>query len=216
MAKITPSALISAITGRMDGNVFQMWRGQIIIKGYTTPRLTKSEKQQFIKGLISNLAGKYDTLSDGNKTAWEDYAALLPDEMSGFNAYVRNNTRLLYTQHGDLIEITTPPSPPNPPDAPTSFSATYEAGPDRFRLYWLTPDIYNLYVTGSYSPQLAYDNSVWAKWKIAQTVASSANIIYIDASKYTATRTVQFKLRVIDLNGEISAETAVISATKTV
>jgi hypothetical protein len=191
-----------------------MWKGQIILRGYTIPRLTKSEKQQFVRGLISNLAGKYNTLSDANKDAWDAYAALLPDEMSGFNAYVRNNTRLLYTKHGDLGDITTPPDPPNPPDAPTSFQATYQSGPDRFQLYWLTPDIYNLYITGYMSLQLCYDNSVWQKWKEIETVVSSGNIIYIDASKIKGPRTGRFKLRVIDLNGEISADTAIDTAYK--
>jgi len=209
MAKVTPSALVSAITGRMAGNVFQMWKGQIIIKGYATPRLTKSEKQQFVKGLISNLAGKYHALSDADQAAWDAYAALLEDEMSGFNAYVRNNTRLLYTKHEDLVEISTPPDPPAPPDAATGFLVTYEAGPDRFRLWWTTPDELGLYVTAFYAPQLCYDNSVWATFKETPTVASTANIIYVSAVNWAGPRTVQFKLRVIDLYGEISAETEV-------
>lgn len=214
MAKVTPSALISEITGRIDGHVFSMWKGQIVLKSFTNPTQPKSEAQQKIRGFYSNLSGKYYALSAINKTEWQIYADALPEVMSGYNAFIRNNTRLLYANHPLLVEITTPPDPPAPPDAPVGFTASYDSGDDEFDLTWTTPIEPSLFIQAFFSPKVGYHNDISPHWAFLVSQRSHEGPIHMDASGYSSPRTIRFRLRVIDPCGEISAYTTIEEASK--
>lgn len=207
MAKITPSSLVSEITGKFAGHVFQMWKGQIVIRAYTPPTQPRTQKQQLIRGIVNNLAGDWSDLSGAQQTNWDDYAAELPDVMSGFNSYIRNNTKLLYADHVSLTQITTPPDPPNPPTSPTDFTVTYDGGDDEFDLEWTAPNDASLWVQAFVSPRAAYKDKTSPMWNFIETVVSTALVINYDASDYTSPRYFRFRIRVIDAYGEVSAWT---------
>lgn len=214
MAKITPTALVSEITGKLQGHVLQMWKGQIVIREFTQPTQPRTEKQQFIRGIINNLAGNWSDLSDAQQTLWNTYAASLTDVMSGFNAYIRNNTKLLYADHTSLTQITTPPDPPNPPTSPSDFTATYDGGDDEFDLAWTAPSSASLWVQAFVSPRATYKDKISPMWSVIETVVSTALTINYDASDYASPRYFRFRLRVIDAYGEVSAWTDTKTASK--
>lgn len=214
MAKITPTALVSEITGKFQGHVLQMWKGQIIIRAYTQPTQPRTEKQQLIRGIMNNLAGEWSDLSDAQQTFWNTYAASLDDVMSGFNAYVRNNTKLIYANHGSLNQITTPPDPTNPPTSPTDFQVNYDPPDDEFDITWTAPDDANLWIQAFVSPRAAYKDKTSPMWSFIETIASTTFVMRYDASDYTSPRYFRFRLRVIDAYGETSAWTNIITRNK--
>jgi len=207
MAKITPTSLVSEIKGKLNGHVLQMWKGQIVIRAYTEPTQPRSEKQQLIRGIMNNLAGEWSNLSDGQQTLWNTYAASLTDVMSGFNAYVRNNTKLIYADHVSLTQITTPPDPTDPPTPPSDFTATYMLPADEFDIGWTAPNDGSLWIQAFVSPRAAYKDKISPMWSFIETVVSTALVINYDASDYTSPRYFRFRLRVIDAYGEVSAWT---------
>lgn len=207
MAKITPSALVSEITGKINGHVLQMWKGQITLKRFTPTRQPRTFNQTRIRRYLSNFAGRWYSLSSGNQAAWATYADALPDVMTPANAFSRNNMRLLYADHTDLTEIDAPPDPPDPPTAPAGFGVSYDAGDDEFDLEWSTPDHSDFYIQGFYSPQAGYRNRTSLMWNFIETVQSTDKVIHMDVSAYDAPRFFAFRLRVIDCTGEISTWT---------
>lgn len=214
MAKITPSALISEIKGKMGGNTIQMWKGEIILRGLFNPRQAYSESQTKLRGLASDYAGAYDGLSSTQKAEWDAYADALTDVMTGMDAYVRNNVRLIYADHVSLTAITNPPDPPAPPTAPASFAVSFDAGDNEFDLTWTTPNSASLWVQAFYSPQVGYNNSLFPAWKFDSTVVSSAQVIHVSAVRYASPRILRFRIRVIDDCGETSAWSSTISDDK--
>lgn len=214
MAKITPSALISQISGRLMGQVAQVWKGEIILRESPPPPKSRSVSQAKLRGLSSDYAGAYDSLNSAQKAEWEAYADAIADVMTGMDSYVRNNVRLIYADHGSLTAITNPPDPPAPPTIPAGFAVSYDGGDDEFDLEWTSPDANDLYVQASFSPQVGYNNTLFPKWKFAETVVSDVLIININAVNYSSPRYFRFRIRTIDPSGEISAWSSTLRANK--
>lgn len=205
MAKIEPSALITQITGRLSGQIAQIWKGEIILRRYTPPRNPRTVSQAKLRGLSADYAGAYDKLNTAQKAEWESYAEAIEDVMTGQDTYIRNNVRLIYADHVSLSEIVVPPDPPAPPTAPADFAVAYDGGDDEFDLTWTTPNSASLWVQASYCPQVGYNTTYYPMWKFTETVVSTAQVIHFSATNYSAPRYFLFHIRTIDACGEISA-----------
>lgn len=196
------------------GQVAQAWKGEIILREAPPPPKSRSVSQAKLRGLSSDYAGAYDQLNSAQKAEWEAYADAIEDVMTGMDSYVRNNIRLIYADHGSLTAITNPPAPPAPPTAPANFSVAFDAGDNEFDIEWTSPDANDLYVQASFSPQVGYNDTLFPKWKFAETVVSDVLIIHISAASYSSPRYFRFRIRTIDPCGEISAWSSTLRENK--
>jgi len=215
MAKITPSALITEIKGKWHADTFQMWKGSIIVRRTTPPTQHPKASKARYRGLVSDIAGKYDALSDAQKTGWACYAELLPVVMSGFNAFLRNNTVLVYPDHPGLCFISDAPTTYAPPTTPHPLSVDYLSATDEFCVYWTSPVLASYYTQVYYSPQTGYNDTNYAKFSQAGTVPAAQKYFSMSANPYPSGTIVRFRARNVHVLGEVSAWTDTKSATKT-
>jgi len=214
MAKIVLSALIDQISGRWNGDVFQTWKGIVYARRGTFPRQPRTIYQANIRKILSDLAKEYDTLSAARHDAWDYYASQLPDPMSGFNAWCKNNTILIHANHPSLSKIYDPPSVPSPPIAPGGFTLTYSPATDSWNASWTSPNNPDIYVQAFYSIQTGYNDSLFPMWRFAETRPSTDPPISISASQYQPGTRIRVRLRSLDTEGEVSAWTTTLIATK--
>ena len=214
MPKIYPSILISAMRGRSEGTIFQMWKTQIIARRYVKPHQPDTPARARYKGHVSTMAGCYDALSDPNKTGWACYAALLPTNMSGFNAFLGRNVTLLTADHPELVPYHTAPDVYSSPNSPAPIAASFCTFDGHYRVTWVTPAEACYYVQGFYAPQAGYSNVKFPPWKFSQTVAAALLSFDLDGSGFPAGTVIHFRARTLNVLGEPSPWTATESATK--
>jgi len=211
MARIIPSALIDGITGKFNGDVFQMWRGIIVRKKCTSPRQPRTSFQSSSRQLFSYLSGSYDSLSDSQKSAWTTYAALIGSTLSGFNAFMQLNQQILYANYSTLIRLFDPPPERNNPSSPSGFYIDSTPGSCNFVLRWSTPSMYNYYVQVYSSPLTGYRNTLFPSWLLSQTVNSPDENYIFATSSFSLESQIRFRLRVLNCYGEASAYSETIT-----
>ena len=214
MAKITPSQLITEIRGRISGGLAQMWRGRITLRRDHVPANRRRTLQQRTRTIIADLSGDWDGLTDAQRNLWENYADDLPTDMTGFNAFIRNNTVLLYADHPDLTQTLVPPSSPSAPYQPSGFTWTYDSETDRWKASWTTPNASGTYVQLFVSPQAVYSQRAQASFFLAATVVSTGLCIWVDASGYPSGQVMRARLRAVNTWGEASTWTTTLRAQK--
>jgi hypothetical protein len=214
MAKITPSALITAIQGKWHDSVFQMWKGAIVVRRAGKPRQPQKESRAAYKGIVSDVAGDYDSISAANKTSWACYADLLPTAMSGFNAFLSLNTSALMADHAGLCLYFTAPATLSIPASPTAIAVAYCTGSDSYCVSWATPTGATYYVQAQYSPQVGYSNATFPSWRIASCVSAANLQLSLDGSGYPSGTLIRFRARTLNIYAEPSAWTATTQATK--
>ena len=138
MAKITTSALIEDISGSHQGSTFKRTKSGIILISRQAPRRPQSTRQQLLKRFTNQLSGDWYALPDANKALWNKYASLLPKPLSGFNAYLMLNTRILAADHAELTYQDTPPIYPLAPSPPSNITAS-NIDPTNISITWDTP-----------------------------------------------------------------------------
>lgn len=214
MAKITPSALITAIQGKWHTSTFQMWKGKITVRRTGKPRQRNLESRALYKGTVSDVAGEYDSISASNKTSWADYANLLPTEQSGFNAFMALNTTAKMAAHAGLCVYFTAPASRSIPSAPTGLSVAYCTGTDSYCVSWTAPTGATYYTQVQYSPQVGYSNATFPSWRIASCVSAALLQLSLDGSEYPSGTLIRFRARTLNIYAEPSAWTATTYTTK--
>ncbi|MCD6365747.1 MAG: hypothetical protein J7M14_07715 [Planctomycetes bacterium] len=214
MAILTPSALVESITGRISGDVLETWRGINYIRNGPFPRQARVKLQQSLRGLVNTYAGKWDSLTSGQKAGWNYYANGLPAEQSGFNSYVANNLKLLYAAYSTLVEQSTAPAWPSAPNAPVGFALAYHASSDVWNASWSSPSDPILYVQCFRSVQTGRNEGVFPTWTFVETASSLFSPIAVDASPFPAGTVLRARIRTIDEQGEVSSFSTIEEATK--
>ena len=94
-------SLIAQASGSVAGNTFSRNRGGQYIRNRATPINPNTAQQIAVRSAFADLANLWSgTLSQGQRDAWNDYAANVPvlnrlgDSifLTGFNMYIRSNT----------------------------------------------------------------------------------------------------------------------------
>ena len=215
MAKITPSALITEIKGKWHGDTFQMWKGAIVSHRTGKPRQANTANRAAWKGVASDIAGCYDSLSASDKTSWLCYADLLPTQMSGFNSFLGRNTAAVLANHPGLCLYFSAPGAYSVPTAPIPLCAAYCATSGYFCLAWTTPAGATFYVQAQFAPQVGYSNANYPTWKVASTVAAAQLHLDLDASGYPPGTLIRFRARTLNLYAEPSLWSPTLHDTKT-
>ena len=214
MAKITPSALITEIKGKWHGDTLQMWNGAIVTRRSTKARQRPQKNRADYKGHVSDTAGKYDALTDNQKTAWICYAALLPTQMTGFNAFVSRNVSALFADHPGLCYYPDAPATYSPPASPAPITATYIPTDDSFCIAWTTPTAGGHYVQANHAPQAGFSNLNSPSWRLTDSVAAAQQYLSLDGSSFPSGTVFRFRARTLNGHAEPSAWTETKSATK--
>lgn len=140
MAKITMSALVSDVRGKIGSQVFSSWKGRHYVKNLpTTLRNPISERQGKVRASLANSAVGWQTMPPETKLMWRQYAKeissssvhdigtsnIIPKKgtlMSGFNAYTAVNTRLT---NANLPTVNLPPTSTPPAILSASVANAY-------------------------------------------------------------------------------------------
>lgn len=202
MAKITYSGLVDEIKGSLGGSTIKGHKAGSILKQKTTPRRPRTQSQQRLRGYVNQLSGDWYSLPDANKELWNKYASLLSGKLSGFNAFIMLNTRLLKTGHASLVQISSPPSTPSTPSFIHGLIYTI-LDSARTQVSWSAPLTSSDYVSVFYSAQACYSPKNKESWHFANTVRSDVGSFIVTHS-YPAHTILFFRAHTIDLFGRIS------------
>jgi len=199
MAKITYSALVSTMRGRLHGDVGSAWRGQNYLRVHNpSPRQPKTEKQQEVRGIMSSLAGEWYEINSAEKELWNKYASLLPARMTGLNAYIHLNANL-WRYLGVGSKIGAPPPTPWRPGAVMGICCA-SVDTTTNQCIWTTPTETCILVILDFSPLAGLDDRAHARWSYA-TSASASALLAEHTHAYPEETIVSYQLRSMDEYG---------------
>lgn len=211
MARIYFSALVNTVRGKVSNSVLSAWKGINVIKKHNpSPKQPRSEKQQDIRGMLSELAGEWYSLTDVQKDLWNSWVAMFKLPMSGLNAYCRFNQVLQKYLPGSAKK-TSPPVSPATPDFQTGFTVTPVSAGD-FCVIWTSPTLTTIYAITDYWPMPGRDSVTTPRWTFGGTAGSDATFIDLDLNMPTDT-IVKFRLRTMDADGRLSPWSHVLITT---
>lgn len=205
MAKVTYSSLITDISGSLAGSTFKRIKGRSIIRDRQHTRTPNTAQQHAIKGHMIELSVSWGNLTATQQKLWDTYASLNPKTMSGFNAYIMLNLRLLAASYSTFAVNANPPPEPQTPTAPGGTSRATISG-TKNRISWSTPTGYNNYIQLYYAVEVGYSFKNKEKWQLVKTVAAQDGQIDHDHSFPVGTQLVYY-LRTIDAYGRTSPRT---------
>lgn len=172
MAKVTYSALISDIRGRLRQDVFTIFRGTHIIRTYcANPHNPRTARQQFVRGHWSNLSGCWWHLPEAYQFLWNKYGSRKQGTKSGLGAFMQANMRLLAADHPELVRVDHPPPTPSTPMALQNFNWSY-AGASLARITWNNPLDSETFVQFFHRLNWDYSPSYNVYWRQTATVRS--------------------------------------------
>jgi len=204
MAKVTPSALITAIQGKWNGSCFQMWKNKIVVRSNPIPKFPNKASRARYKGVVSSISSCHYKLTPDQKIGWDTYSDLLPTQMTGFNAFMSRNCVLFLAQHPDLNIYFDAPPAYSPPISPAPIGLCYYPKTGHYCLFWSDPNCAGVYVQGKYAVQSGYSNQKSPSWRMFNTVASTALKMDFDASKFPIDTMIRFTALSINISGEVS------------
>lgn len=98
MARVQTSALISNITGKLNGSVFQRTQGGLIIRNQSGKINSNTPRSNLRKVGIAQVQSDWQSLTDTQRTLWNTYAIYL-------NVKQHNNPTLNINGHQLFINI---------------------------------------------------------------------------------------------------------------
>lgn len=202
MAKITYSGLVDEIKGSLGGSTIKGHKAGSILKQKTTPRRPRTQSQQRLRGYVNQLSGDWYSLPDTNKELWNKYASLLSGKLSGFNAFIMLNTRLLKTGHASLVQIISPPSSPGTPPFVNGLTFAI-TDTTHHTISWSAPLDSSNYVSVFYAIQAGYSPKNKESWHFIATVRSDTGQI-IHTHSYPLGTIFFYRALSIDLFGRIA------------
>lgn len=151
MTKIKTSALISGMSGKMNGTVFASNAGGLYMRNNTSKVKPKTSSNSIVKGNFSSVSQAWREITDEQKQSWRDASINFPQInvfgdtyfLSGYQLFVKMNTTR--STSGLPINLTAPMPPSFPPigDVEVQLSDLFQFIPKMA--------ITN-YVKGSYTP----------------------------------------------------------------
>lgn len=208
MPKVTYSALVESASGKLGGSILKGVKSGSILRRGQTPRKPRSAKQQETRGLYNTYAGKWYALTATEKALWNKFASLLPEPITGLNAYIQHNVRLLKAGHTDLSAITAPPSSPSTPEHIVGHELLRIAA-TTMRYQWTGPSDTSHWVELFWAVAAGYSFEGKQKWQHVDTTRSDDN--YIEwTNNYPLETPIHVRARTIDVFGRISPWTDVL------
>jgi len=120
VAKVISPLHSAEARGKVEGLIFNTWRGFNTVKTFKSPAQPRTSIQLSRRANCVQMARAWGELTDIQRGGWNDYAVNHPDidwtgspkRLSGFNWYIRCNTRILiFTE----TPIDVPPTQNAPP-----------------------------------------------------------------------------------------------------
>ncbi|HMO34383.1 MAG TPA: hypothetical protein PKE07_15405 [Lacibacter sp.] len=116
MAKFTPGAIVSEISGKIAATIYTRNKGGNVIRNRRTPINRRSVGQSTVRQRLGNLAAGWRGLSAANRASWNAAAPNFPYQntlgetkyLSGEQVYVQFNSNLLIL---GAAAVATAPSP---------------------------------------------------------------------------------------------------------
>jgi len=202
MALIEYSALVNRIKGRVSHSVLSNWKGKGVIKRHNSGiHQPRSEKQQFIRGMLSDLAGEYYSLTPVQKELWRAFSSALPKPMTPLNAYVKLN-QIMQKYLPGSTRLTAPPPTPSTPKHIQGFTVSQDAAAD-FTITWTGPSSTGEYIVCDYWPMPGLDNAVAPRFTFGIS-ADCADLCVQLATTYPTGTVLKFRARTIDSFGRVS------------
>lgn len=210
MAKIQYTALVEEIKGSLGGSTIKGHKAGSILKQKTTPRRPRTQAQQRLRGYVNQVSGDWYSLSDTNKELWNKYASLLSDKLSGFNTFIRLNTRLLKSSHASLVQINSPPVTPGTPRHLESVTRETLNLTQR-KITWTAPLTSDDYIDLYYAIQAGYSVTDKEAWHHVETVRSDVGEI-THTHAYPDGTVMNYRARTIDIWGRLSPWCSVLES----
>lgn len=91
MARVEFSAIISTITGKLSGSVFQLSYGGFQLRSRVVPRNPQVARQQAARMSLAFISATWRDLTQTERDSWINNA---PSDVSGFNFYTQSNCNL--------------------------------------------------------------------------------------------------------------------------
>lgn len=202
MGKIFYSALVNTIRGKVSHSVLSAWKGINVIKRHTSGvRQPRTEKQQDIRGMLSELAGEWYSLTQVQKDLWNSWCAMYSLPMTGLNAYAKFN-QVLQKYFPGMAKKTEPPATPATPDFPTGFTVTPIAS-GAFCVIWTTPTATTIHVIADYWPMPGRDSVSNPRWTFGASAGSDATFADLTLTM-PENVVVKFRIRTLDEEGRVS------------
>jgi hypothetical protein len=203
MAKITYTAIVADIKGKLRGDVFTSYRGIKIIRTHcASPNNPSTPRQQICRGYWSALAGCWWNLPATYQQLWEKYGQRNKGSKSGIGAFIQANMRLLSADNPDLIQVDHPPFTPSTPMAVQNFNWDWLTA-SIARIQWDDPLNSNTYIQFFHRLNWDYTPDYHIYWAHTATVNSYPG--YYDwTHPYPTGTDVHIKARTIDAFGRVS------------
>lgn len=102
MAKVSLSALLDSLTGKLSGSVFQFSNGGLQLRSRVSPRDPKTTAQQTTRGQESLHRLSWSLLSVPNQDTWRDNA---PVDVPGISFYLATQQKISLTGQAPISEF---------------------------------------------------------------------------------------------------------------
>lgn len=204
MAKVIFSSLIDDISGKFGGSIFKRVKSGTILRQSQRPANPRSIHQQRTRRIFNDLSGRWYSLTVAQQSLWDHFASLSPGRMSGFNAYLKLNTRLLCANYSTLVRTDSPPLSPSTPEHIEGLSVESLSNTKNI-IGWTSPKNYNDFAQSFFSIAPGYSFKNKEKWRFIQTKPSASSNISHEHTYPTGT-SMTYKIRTIDIKGRISVE----------
>jgi len=206
MAKITYTAIVSDIRGKLRGDVFTAYRGTHIIRTHcANPANPQTIRQQQVRANWSTTMGCWWHLPTTYQELWEKYGQRKTDTRTGIGAYMQANARLLNADHPELVKVEHPPPTPSTPMAVQNFQWTFIT-PSTARIQWTLPAVSTTFIQVFHRLNWDYSPTYNIYWAHVITVRSDCGQ-YDWLHPYPIGTDLFIKLRSLDKWGRTSPYT---------
>lgn len=211
MAKVTYTAFVSTVRGKIRGDVGSAWKGRNYIRTLNpSPRQPRTEKQQNTRGYMASLAGEWYALDDTYKELWNKYGSLMPQPITGLNAYIMLNANL-WKYLGTAAKISYPPATPSVPGAIVGLSCA-SVDSTHNQCSWTAPSETCILAIIDFSPMAGYDEGNHPRWSFAVSASASA-LIATHTHAYPTGTIINYQARSMDESGRITPNSVIKQVT---
>lgn len=168
MPKVTPGPLISSIHGSMHGTTFRRISRGFFSSPRRKPKDTRTPRQTTVRRALSYVATRWYQLSGAQHTAWDDYGGNYSPRLTGFNTFMKLNTRLLAASYTTLVLCTSPPTEPETP-LHLDHLRSFEISETQNAIGWRGPSDPTLYVSLYESVEPGFSYRGKRRWTLVET-----------------------------------------------
>jgi len=212
LARITFSAIISDIRGRLGGHVYSFCRGTHYIKEHNpNPNQPNNESQQFHRNNFSYYSSVWYNLPNTYKHMWRQYASKLKGHLNGFNAFMRHNLRIASANYSGILCMNYPPLSIYEVKYPYPFSITPINSTSNL-ISWQQPSSPDMFIQPYFNLEWNYSQTFNRHWKMVCTIGSECGS-YIHNHSFPIDTVMYYRLRTLHRFAKISPYTHSVTLT---